>query len=85
MYYVYCLRSLKDNKYYIGQTQDMSRRVLTHNSGEVKSTRQRIPFILIGFEQYDTRSESMWRERELKKSAHKRKQFFKAMEESFKS
>ena len=43
MYFVYILQSLKDNKRYIGSTNEIQRRVEEHNSGKVKSTRNRIP------------------------------------------
>ncbi|EKD78348.1 MAG: hypothetical protein ACD_41C00365G0017 [uncultured bacterium] len=76
MYYVYCLKSIKDSKYYVGQTQDVQKRISEHNAGLVSSTKRRIPFELVGFEQYDTRSAAMWREHELKNSAQKRKKFF---------
>ncbi|MBK6912191.1 MAG: GIY-YIG nuclease family protein [Ignavibacteriales bacterium] len=43
MYFVYILQSLKDNKRYIGSTNEIQRRVEEHNSGKVKSTRNRSP------------------------------------------
>ena len=75
MYYVYLLQSTVDDKYYIGQTSNISKRLLEHNSGNEKSTKHRKPFKLLGYEIYKTRNEAMWRERELKKSAYKRKKF----------
>ncbi len=75
MWFVYLLQSLKDKKYYIGQTDNIKSRIKKHNSGEVKSTRYRIPFRLIGHEEYKTRNEARWREYNLKKSAWQRKKF----------
>jgi len=46
MWYVYILRSARDNKLYIGSTDDISHRLLQHNSGEVDSTKNRTPLIL---------------------------------------
>jgi len=46
MWYVYILRSLKDNDLYIGSTNDIKRRLTAHNSGMVDSTQGRIPFSL---------------------------------------
>ena len=46
MWYVYILRSARDNKLYIGATDDISRRLLQHNSGEVDTTKNRMPLIL---------------------------------------
>jgi putative endonuclease len=46
MWYVYILRSARDNKLYIGSTDDINRQLLQHNSGEVDSTKNRTPLIL---------------------------------------
>ncbi|NPV12215.1 MAG: GIY-YIG nuclease family protein [Ignavibacteria bacterium] len=32
-FYVYILHSLKTNRYYVGQTNDLERRLMYHNSG----------------------------------------------------
>lgn len=66
MFYIYILKSLSDKKYYIGQTNNLSDRIKRHNEGRVKSTKNRIPFELIYFEEYKTRSESIKREKYLK-------------------
>lgn len=44
--YVYVLRSLKDNQFYVGLTRDLHSRV-QHNKGLVTSTRKRAPFELV--------------------------------------
>jgi putative endonuclease len=44
MWYVYVLRSLKDDNLYIGSTDNIKRRVLEHNSKQVTSTKNRVPF-----------------------------------------
>ena len=67
MYFVYILKSLKDYGYYIGQTENLDDRIKKHNNGQVKSTRLRIPFILIRKEGFNTRSEARKRENYLKK------------------
>ncbi|MFZ6033201.1 MAG: GIY-YIG nuclease family protein [Melioribacter sp.] len=61
MFYVYVLRSLKDNKRYVGLTSDISRRFREHQNGSVKSTRHRRPFELIYYESYENKSEAMKR------------------------
>jgi putative endonuclease len=63
MFYVYVLRSLKDNKRYVGLTSDISRRLREHQNGLVKSTRHRRPFELIYYESYENKSEAMKREK----------------------
>src|SRR3989338_7743422 len=75
MFYVYLLQSLKDKKYYIGQTDNLDQRLNQHNNSEVKSTKNRMPFKLVGSEEYKTRDEARWREHSLKKSAWQRKKF----------
>ncbi|MBI2485039.1 GIY-YIG nuclease family protein [Candidatus Uhrbacteria bacterium] len=75
MFFVYLIQSESDQRYYIGQTQDLTARLEEHNNGEVPSTCNRVPFRLIGYETYKTRSKARWREYSLKKSAHRRKQF----------
>ena len=46
MWYVYILRSTIDKKLYVGSTNNIRRRLTEHNSGEVDSTKSRIPFSL---------------------------------------
>lgn len=75
MYYVYLLQSQKDEKYYIGQTENVEKRLQEHNSGLVSATKSRRPFRLVGYEKYETRDEARWREHNLKKSAWQRKKF----------
>ena len=54
MYFVYILQSIKDKKYYIGQTENVDDRLAIHNKGLVRSTRLRIPFIIVKTETFDT-------------------------------
>ena len=49
MWFVYVLKSLNDQNLYIGSTNNVRRRLAEHNSGEVESTRHRIPFSLEAF------------------------------------
>ena len=39
MYYSYILRSLKDGRYYYGSAEDVDKRLIKHNSGQVRSTK----------------------------------------------
>ena len=66
MFYVYILLSQKDNKRYIGCTENLDRRVDEHNSGLVKSTKNRRPLKLIYFEEFENKSGAMKREKEIK-------------------
>ena len=67
MYYVYILQSEKDDKLYIGQTNNINKRLERHNKGQVIATRNRRPFELIGYKEYETRKEAMEIEKYLKK------------------
>ncbi len=46
MWYVYVLKSAVDKKLYIGSTDDISRCLNEHNSGQIEATRNRTPLIL---------------------------------------
>lgn len=67
MNYVYILKSKKDDRLYIGQTQDLKERLERHEKGWVTSTRNRRPLVLIHSEEYKSRSEAVRRESYLKK------------------
>ncbi|MCG2716332.1 MAG: GIY-YIG nuclease family protein, partial [Candidatus Marinimicrobia bacterium] len=40
-YYVYVLQSEKDKNFYVGYTNDLSKRIRQHNEGNVNSTKDR--------------------------------------------
>jgi putative endonuclease len=65
-YYVYILKSKKDNKYYIGSTSDVIARLNYHNAGLQRSTRNRIPFELVLFEEYSSKEGALKREKQIK-------------------
>ena len=50
MYYTYVLKSLKDNQFYAGSTENLKLRFEHHSKGRVESTRQRRPLELIYYE-----------------------------------
>jgi putative endonuclease len=65
MYTVYVLLS-ESGKLYIGQTNDIKRRLIEHNSGVSTYTKRAKQWTLVHQELFDTRSEAMQRELELK-------------------
>lgn len=67
MYYVYVLKSTKDNKLYIGSTNDLRRRLSDHNDGKVQSTKSRAPFELRYYEAFYVEKSARKRESSLKK------------------
>ncbi|MBV4418799.1 GIY-YIG nuclease family protein [Clostridium tyrobutyricum] len=66
MYYVYILKCC-DNTLYTGYTNDIQKRLKTHNNGKgAKYTRSRLPVELIYFEKYDFKNDAMKREYQIK-------------------
>ena len=72
MYYMYILRSFKNNDVYVGYTGDLKARFKLHNSGKVKSTKSNRPWVLIYYEAYKNKSDATKREIELKLHAAKK-------------
>ncbi|MDP3935343.1 MAG: GIY-YIG nuclease family protein [Candidatus Giovannonibacteria bacterium] len=68
MHYVYILKSLKDNKLYIGHTDDLKRRFVEHNRGNVASTKYRRPLKLVYYEAYLDEEDAKVREKSFKHS-----------------
>ena len=62
-YFTYILKSEVKNNHYYGHTSDLEKRLLNHNSGLSRFTKAYIPWKLIYFEKFDTRSESIRREK----------------------
>ena len=65
-HYVYILRSLKDCKYYIGETSDVESRLHFHNAGLQRSTKSRRPFEIVLVEAYNDGTLALRREKEIK-------------------
>jgi putative endonuclease len=65
-HFVYILQSQKDNKYYIGETADVAARLIFHNSGKQRSTKNRTPFIIILIEEFENRQQALQREKQIK-------------------
>ena len=67
VFYVYVLRSLKNNKRYVGYTgKDPLQRLTEHNNGNTQWTRQNGPFALLHTEQFGNATEARKRELFLK-------------------
>jgi len=66
MYYVYVVKSIKDNHIYTGHTNNLKARIIQHNSGKVESTRLRKPFKLLYYEACNILSDAIKREKSLK-------------------
>lgn len=68
-YYVYVLKSLKDNKLYIGFTTNLKKRLQEHARGDVKSTENRGYKKLIHYEYFINETDAKAREKFLKSGA----------------
>ncbi len=65
-YTLYILRSETSGRLYIGQTNNLPRRLHEHQSGQTPSTRGRGPCQLVYTQDHDTRAEAVAQERHLK-------------------
>lgn len=63
MFYIYIIYSHRTKKVYVGQTNNIEKRLKEHYSGRVFSTKNILPLSLIHCENYSTRSEAMKREK----------------------
>lgn len=74
MNYAYLVRC-SDNSLYAGWTNDIEKRLKSHNDGTgAKYTKSRRPVTLAYLEEFETKSEAMKREAALKKMTHKQKE-----------
>ena len=73
-YFIY-LVECSDRSYYCGYTNDLNKRIETHNKGNGgKYTKRRLPVELIYSEEFETRSEAMKRECAIKKFSRRQKE-----------
>jgi putative endonuclease len=70
-FHLYILRSKVAERYYIGVTADPEERLKRHNKGRSFSTKSYRPWEMVYREEYDTRSEAVARERQLKRWKNK--------------
>lgn len=77
MNWVYILTSQKDNKRYIGSTNDFKRRFKQHQLGQVKSTKNRRPLKLLTLAKCGSLKEARVLEKKYKGSSGKIERDFK--------
>lgn len=67
MFYIYFAKSLKNGKVYVGSTsKEPNTRVIEHNTGSNKWTRQNKPFKLIYYETFVCEKDARLREKYFK-------------------
>jgi len=72
MFHVYLIKSLKDDSIYIGYTDNIKKRLIKHNQGEVNYTSKHKPFKLIYLESYLSEKDARKREYKLKHNGGQR-------------
>ena len=65
-FFVYILYSNILDQYYTGQTSDLADRLFRHNNSGSKSTKKAKDWICVYTESFETRSEAVHRENEIK-------------------
>ena len=66
MFFMYILKSLKDDDLYVGYTSNLKKRLKEHNDGLNRSTKSRRPFKLVYCECYTSEIDARERESNLK-------------------
>jgi putative endonuclease len=72
-FYVYAIVSIKDNRIYVGISQNINRRINEHNDGKVFSTKSFIPWKLFYSEYIGALVMARKREKYFKSASGKRK------------
>ena len=67
MYFLYILKSQKNNKFYIGSTNDLERRLKEHNSGKTKSLKYLRPLEIVFYKRFQNEIDARRMEIKLKK------------------
>lgn len=62
-YYTYVLRSKKDNKLYIGFTNDLKKRIVKHSKVQVLLTKDRRPLSFVYYESCLNKEKAIKREK----------------------
>jgi putative endonuclease len=71
-YFVYILKSLKNDRYYVGYTNNIEKRLIQHNNGKTTGNKYWGPFELTYKEEYDNPTKARKREYYIKRQKSKR-------------
>ena len=82
MYYVYLLKSKKTEKYYIGCTGDLKKRVREHNTNKSVYTKNKGPWKVRYYEAFYSKNDAFQREKQLKKNKNGLRELKKRLRES---
>lgn len=67
MFFIYIIYSKEADKYYVGQTENIEDRLISHRSGISKYTSMADDWVLLYSESFQTRNDAIRREIEIKK------------------
>lgn len=81
MNWVYILHNPVTDRFYVGSTIDLKRRLLQHRSNNVRTTRRLKAYDLVYLEEFETLDEARLREKKIK--AQKSKMYVKKLIDSF--
>ena len=70
VYFVYILKSLVHNRFYVGHTSNLEERLRRHNAGLVHSTKAYKPWKIVYTENKDNKSDAYKREMQIKSYKH---------------
>lgn len=69
MYKVYILESLKDGSKYVGVTENVSKRLIEHNSGSAKYSNSKRPYKLVWYCVFKNKTKALQFEKYLKQGS----------------
>jgi putative endonuclease len=72
MHHVYILYSERIDRYYVGRTENIEKRIEDHNAGRSTYTRRGRPWRLVYQEEFERKAEAIDREIEIKKRKSRR-------------
>jgi putative endonuclease len=67
-FYVYIIQSEQDSSYYKGFSENCEERLRRHNEGLSAYTSRKMPWKLVYFEEHDSKTSALRREKNLKES-----------------
>ncbi len=67
MFYIYIIYSEKIDRYYVGQTENVEERLISHSAGISPYTSISDDWKLVYTESFESRNEAILREKEIKK------------------
>jgi putative endonuclease len=73
MFYAYVIQSISDhNSFYKGHCENLEKRLEQHNSGLTKSIRNKTPFKIVYFEEFEELESALRREKYFKNATGRR-------------